>query len=75
MKKMIVFLLWMSLNIGLIFSQNIDYQVLKTLSQRQSPADNRFNKFVSDATLPPQYRHAFGVVGLFADVSECPLPQ
>ncbi len=52
MKKTIIICWAFCLQIGTSFSQNIDYQILKSLSKIQSPADNRFNKFVSDAAAP-----------------------
>lgn len=51
--KQLLLLLWISVfSINSFYAQNIDYQILKNLNKYQSPADTRFNKFVSDATAP-----------------------
>jgi membrane-associated phospholipid phosphatase len=35
-----------------LYAQGLDYQILKDLNQYQSPADNKFQKFISDADAP-----------------------
>ena len=52
MKKNIFLSLLFLLNLNLISSQNIDYQILKDLNKYQSVPDNRFNQFISDAAAP-----------------------
>ena len=52
MKKIIVFGILCVLNTQFILSQNIDYQILKSLNKYQSTSDNKFQKFVSDAAAP-----------------------
>ena len=52
MKKTILFYLLFLLNSITLSSQNIDYQILKDLNKYQSPADTRFNQFISDAAAP-----------------------
>jgi membrane-associated phospholipid phosphatase len=37
---------------SLILAQGLDYQILKDLNQYQSPSDNKFQKFISDADAP-----------------------
>ncbi len=49
--KVLIILLFLS-NMGIVTAQSIDYQILKDLSKLQSPSDNKFNKFVSDAAAP-----------------------
>jgi membrane-associated phospholipid phosphatase len=51
-KHVIVILIWLFFMIGKNTAQGFDYNVLKSLSKRQSPSDTRFNKFVSDAAAP-----------------------
>ena len=52
MKKTILLSLLFLLNLTILPSQNIDYQILKDLNKYQSPSDNRFNQFISDAAAP-----------------------
>jgi membrane-associated phospholipid phosphatase len=49
--KVLIILLFLS-NMGIVTAQSIDYQILKDLSKLQSPSDNKFNQFVSDAAAP-----------------------
>jgi membrane-associated phospholipid phosphatase len=37
---------------NLFHAQGLDYQILKDLNQYQSPSDNKFQKFISDADAP-----------------------
>ena len=52
MKRTILFNLLFLLNLTTLSSQNLDYQILKDLNKYQSPSDNRFNQFISDAAAP-----------------------
>jgi membrane-associated phospholipid phosphatase len=52
MKNILLFIFIYLLNIESITAQNIDYQILKSLSKLQSPSDNKFNQFVSDVDAP-----------------------
>ncbi len=52
MKNTVLIILLFLSNMGIVTAQSIDYQILKDLSKLQSPSDNKFNKFVSDAAAP-----------------------
>ncbi len=48
----ILLLLFFILNLPKNQAQSLDYQILKSINQRQSPADDDFYKFISDSEAP-----------------------
>lgn len=75
MKKCLLFFILILIEINIALSQNIDYQVLKNLSKIQSPSDNKFQKFVSDAAAPicigtPVLLYGVGMLNKDANVKE-----
>jgi membrane-associated phospholipid phosphatase len=52
MFKRLLFYILLFITPNLLSAQNLDYQILKDLNQYQSPSDNKFQKFISDADAP-----------------------
>jgi membrane-associated phospholipid phosphatase len=52
MSKLLFFVAMFCSMPSLILAQGLDYQILKDLNQYQSPSDNKFQKFISDADAP-----------------------
>lgn len=52
MSKLLLFIAIFFSIPSLVSAQGLDYQILKDLNQYQSPSDNKFQKFISDADAP-----------------------
>ena len=64
MSRFLFFILFINITPSVFYAQGLDYQILKDLDRLHSPADNKFQLFVSDAERPIVIGVPLAMVGI-----------